>query len=118
MANYKGPTEGGSGGKRGHSSMEHWTYTDEIKESSKVQRRIDSKRQSKNGVDLALEEPSCNECGSRFYKTNSDYLALCPECAHWIYSAQACEHQFSNSRCTKCGWDSSVSQYVASLKTR
>ena len=37
MSTYKGPTEGGSGGKRGHSNMEHWTTTEELKESSKIQ---------------------------------------------------------------------------------
>jgi hypothetical protein len=41
MSNYKGPTEGGSGGKRGHSNMEHWVTTAEIKESTKSLRRKD-----------------------------------------------------------------------------
>lgn len=36
---YKGKTEGGSGGKRGHSNMTHWTGTEEIKEFSKKARR-------------------------------------------------------------------------------
>ncbi|NOY67001.1 MAG: hypothetical protein GXP13_06290 [Gammaproteobacteria bacterium] len=45
MANYKGPTEGGSGGKRGHSSMEHWTYSDELKESSRKRRRAQDKEE-------------------------------------------------------------------------
>ena len=40
----KGPTEGGSGGKRGHSGMEHWGYTDEIKEAAKRRRRIEDKK--------------------------------------------------------------------------
>lgn len=39
----KGPTEGGSGGKRGHSSMEHWGFTDEVKESAKRRRRMEDK---------------------------------------------------------------------------
>lgn len=33
------PTEGGSGGKRGHSSMEHSVYTAEIKEATRRRRR-------------------------------------------------------------------------------
>lgn len=40
----KGPTEGGSGGKRGHSNMEHWGFTDEIKEAARRQRRLEDKR--------------------------------------------------------------------------
>ncbi len=34
--NYKGPTEGGSDGKRGHSGMEHWVKTKEIKDSIRI----------------------------------------------------------------------------------
>lgn len=31
--------EGGSGGKRGHSNMTHWEYTEEIKQRSGKARR-------------------------------------------------------------------------------
>jgi hypothetical protein len=31
--------EGGSGGKRGHSNMAHWEYTEEIKRRSRKARR-------------------------------------------------------------------------------
>lgn len=48
----KTPTEGGSGGKRGHSNMEHWVYTAEIKDAARVQRRIADKKE----VDLGREE--------------------------------------------------------------
>jgi len=51
MGNYKGPTKGGSGGKRGHSGMDHWTTTEEIKESSKISRRQEDLRYSKEGID-------------------------------------------------------------------
>jgi putative addiction module component (TIGR02574 family) len=37
-------TEGGSGGRRGHSNMEHWAYTDEIKTAARSQRRIEDKQ--------------------------------------------------------------------------
>ena len=39
----KGPTDGGSGGKRGHSGMEHWGFTDEVKEAAKRRRRMEDK---------------------------------------------------------------------------
>lgn len=39
----KGPTEGGSGGKRGHSNMEHWGYTDEVKDAARMRRRLEDK---------------------------------------------------------------------------
>ena len=44
MGTLKGKTEGGSGGKRGHSNMTHWAYTEEIKESCKINRRNNSKK--------------------------------------------------------------------------
>lgn len=50
MARSKGPTEGGSGGKRGHSGMEHWDKTEEIKEATRAQRRRNDKAESKQGA--------------------------------------------------------------------
>jgi hypothetical protein len=44
MGLLKGKTEGGSGGKRGHSNMNHWVFTDEIKLASKKRRRIVAKK--------------------------------------------------------------------------
>jgi len=53
MAILKGPTEGGSGGKRGHSNMEHWVYSHEVKRASKKRRRLESKK--KIGESLKLK---------------------------------------------------------------
>ncbi len=50
MANYKGPTEGGAGGKKGHSNMEHWTHTGELKDASNKRRRQNDVRDSRKGV--------------------------------------------------------------------
>lgn len=36
--------DGGSGGRRGHSNMTHWTTTEEIKVATKKARRIEAKR--------------------------------------------------------------------------
>jgi hypothetical protein len=35
----KVPPEGGSGGKRGHSGMEHWGTTAEYKDAARLKRR-------------------------------------------------------------------------------
>ena len=35
--------EGGNGGKKGHSNMNHWDYTAQIKRSSKKARRQQGK---------------------------------------------------------------------------
>ncbi|MEM6484881.1 MAG: hypothetical protein AAF662_07860 [Pseudomonadota bacterium] len=51
MASNKGKTEGGSGGKRGHSNVNHWAYTDEVKLNARVQRRIEDKAESEQGAD-------------------------------------------------------------------
>ncbi len=50
MSTYNCPTEGGSGGKRGHSNMEHWAKTEEIKKSSKIRRRNNSKKDIISGI--------------------------------------------------------------------
>ena len=44
MANPKIKTEGGQGGRRGHSNMSHWTDTEEIKDAARKRRRIESKK--------------------------------------------------------------------------
>ena len=50
MSTTKGPSEGGSGGKRGHSNMEHWGYTEEVKDASRQIRRKNDKEESNSGV--------------------------------------------------------------------
>ena len=44
MANSKVKTEGGQGGKLGHSNMHYWGTNDEAKDSSRKRRRKNSKR--------------------------------------------------------------------------
>jgi hypothetical protein len=43
MGMPKGPSEGGSGGRRGHSGMEHWGFTDEVKMVARRRRRLNDK---------------------------------------------------------------------------
>ncbi len=56
MSINKGPTEGGSGGKRGHSNMEHWDYTEEIKRTTKVLRRSNEKKEIRKEIGQLKEE--------------------------------------------------------------
>src|SRR5688572_26231377 len=44
MGLKKIPSEGGSGGKRGHSGMDHWFTTAEIKDAARRQRRLTDKQ--------------------------------------------------------------------------
>lgn len=37
-------TEGGSGGRRGHSNMCHWEYTEVIKRLARKRRRAESRQ--------------------------------------------------------------------------
>lgn len=60
--------------------------------------------------------PICDECGSTFIAATSRMAALCPECAHCLYGTEPCAHTFAEGRCTRCGWNGSVSAYIASLK--
>ena len=61
MAISKGRTEGGQGGKLGHSNMNHWDYTEAIKAAARKQRRLQAKIQIAN----ELEEFSENDDDSR-----------------------------------------------------
>lgn len=47
MAISKGKADGGQGGKRGHSNMEHWAFTEEIKLAAKKRRRLAAKTEIK-----------------------------------------------------------------------
>ena len=60
MGKYKGPAEGGSGGKRGHSGMEHWTNTEELKDSSRKHRRKEDKNEVGQGIDSSNEKGGLN----------------------------------------------------------
>lgn len=43
-------TEGGQGGKRGHSNMCHWDYTEEIKREANRTRRRQGKQEVKEAI--------------------------------------------------------------------
>jgi len=47
MAISKGKVEGGQGGKRGHSNMDHWEFSEEIKLAAKKRRRLAAKTEIK-----------------------------------------------------------------------
>ncbi len=42
MGRYKTPSEGGTGGQRGHSNMKHRAYSHELKEATRRGRRIEA----------------------------------------------------------------------------
>lgn len=73
---------------------------------------------SRQNDDMAerVYDGTCDECGSTYVATSSVMTALCPECAHHLYGYAACRHRMVAGRCEICGWDGSVSDYVASLK--
>jgi hypothetical protein len=49
MAISKGKSDSGQGGKRGHSNMDHWEFTEEIKRAAKKRRRLAAKTEIKLG---------------------------------------------------------------------
>lgn len=55
MAISKGRADAGQGGKRGHSNMDHWEFTEEIKLAAKKRRRLEAKRQIQNAVGEYLQ---------------------------------------------------------------
>ncbi|WP_237607749.1 hypothetical protein, partial [Roseimaritima sediminicola] len=64
-----------------------------------------------NGTDT-----NCDECGSPFLSSSATMTGLCPECSHYLYKKPNCAHSFRDGRCRRCGWDGSVSGYVARIK--
>ena len=50
MAISKGLSDAGQGGKRGHSNMDHWETTEEIKLAAKKRRRLAAKSEIKTGI--------------------------------------------------------------------
>lgn len=60
----------------------------------------------------------CDECGSDYLVTASQMSHLCVECSHWLYGYPPCEHVFVQGRCSRCGWDGSISQYIRNLRSQ
>ena len=58
----------------------------------------------------------CDECESYYFATASQMSQLCPECSHWLYGYPQCPHEFAEGRCSKCGCDGSVSDYIQGLQ--
>ncbi len=50
MRHTRTKIEGGSGGKRGHSNMTHWEYTEEVKRRTRKARRAEAKAIEKASV--------------------------------------------------------------------
>jgi hypothetical protein len=50
MGVLKIPSEGGSGGKRGHSAMEQAVFTAETKEAARIRRRVGDREAVKEGL--------------------------------------------------------------------
>jgi len=67
-------------------------------------------------MDVDIEISKCSECNSSFKKDASEMIALCPECAHYLYGYENCAHKMENGACKKCLWDGSTSEYVKGLK--
>jgi hypothetical protein len=57
----KVPSEGGSGGKRGHSAMEHWVYTKEIKDAARGVRRRGDRSEVEAQLNDLIEDEDNNE---------------------------------------------------------
>lgn len=47
----------------------------------------------------------CDECESEYFTDTSQMMKLCPDCSHYLYGYQNCEHDFQKGRCSKCHWN-------------
>jgi len=64
MGLLKGKSEGGAGGKRGHSNMDHWGTTDEIKATSRKRRRLHAKNIIVDEQHEDVPRYLCNQCSA------------------------------------------------------
>ena len=60
----------------------------------------------------------CSECESEYYADSSKMMNLCPDCSHYLYVYQNCNHDFKNGRCLKCYWNGTSSKYIQGLKNK
>jgi len=58
MSNSRIKSSGGSGGRRGHSGMEHWMYTEEIKDAARKRRRVEDHEAVAEGLAGIADEPA------------------------------------------------------------
>ncbi len=73
MAIIKGKSDGGSGGKRGHSNMNHWMHTEEIKSAARKARRLEAKEVINAEVadhSKGRELLHCGRCGASWELTH------------------------------------------------
>ncbi|WP_253279776.1 hypothetical protein [Nonlabens sp. MIC269] len=58
----------------------------------------------------------CDECDSEYYSDTSKMTKMCPDCSHFLYGYDNCNHEFKNGRCVHCYWNGKSSEYVNGLK--
>lgn len=61
MSTMKLKTEGGQGGRRGHSNMAHWVTTEEIKDAARGRRRREGKAIITRELSSVVETSSRNK---------------------------------------------------------
>jgi len=95
VGNLKGPSEGGSGGKRGHRNMEHWGFNDEVKDAARARRRLDDNEFARQRQDppedwtrlkgqhvLRFAEEAAAEMGPghELFGSSLTAISTCPGC--------------------------------------
>ena len=65
MAIDKMKIEGGQGGRRGHSNMCHWQYTEEIKAATRKLRRAQGKKLIRNELKEYSSEQYAHDLAER-----------------------------------------------------
>ncbi|MBN6709660.1 hypothetical protein JFL47_11575 [Haemophilus haemoglobinophilus] len=54
----------------------------------------------------------CDECGSEYFAESSKMSDLCPDCSHYLYGYENCNHKFENGRCIYCYWNGFSSDFI------
>jgi hypothetical protein len=66
---------------------------------------------------MSMGISKCQECQSQYFSKTSRMIDFCPDCAHYLYDLENCDHIFENGRCVKCYWNGKTSDFIEQLKS-
>ena len=61
---------------------------------------------------------TCDECESEYYSETSEMDKLCPNCSHYLYGYDNCQHVFENGRCKFCYWNGDTTKFIEGIKRK
>lgn len=69
---------------------------------------MDKKKYMENDYMQSKKIKICDECESQYFVETSKMANLCPNCSHYLYGYENCNHKFENGRCLNCNLDEKI----------